>query len=497
MIGELMGRFSKHNFSRGISYLKRNGVSSSIYKVLERISRDRSESEYDEFAKKSKVSQGELARQHEEVFEHPYKISILVPIYETDYKLFVRMLESVARQSYGNWELCIADASSSNDRRAIVREFCEEWNLKCKDRFGDIFSKVNYKYLDCNKGISGNTNEALKMAHGDYIALLDHDDVIEPDALYMFMKKIQEVETDVRDGEINLRRVYMAYSDEDKVDENDSYYFDYHKKPSFDPILLLTNNYICHFLLVEINLAKSVGGFHSEYDGAQDHDFILRCSESISPEQIVHIPKVLYHWRSTLSSTAENPNAKLYAYEAGIRAVTDHLKRQGISAVVENTQHLGFYRVSFGTINRSVCEMSYSEFKNLTKAQFDLIQQEFLMILSENLKPVEKDYLAKMLNVMQLKRIGAVTGKIIAKSGRIESAGYDKIDDSGYVPRFAGLNRHYSGYMHRADIAQLVGGFTNECVLIRKAAVAQCDSNNIELKSSFGIFYQPEAVFKR
>lgn len=495
-----MGRFSKNNLYRGVGYLKRNGISKSVYKALERLQRDDDEKEYDSYMRSVMATEDELNRQRKVLFENPYKISILVPVYETDPELLMQTLESVAKQSYGNWELCIADASARNDRRKTVRAFCEKWNLQCTDAFGDIYDKVKYEHLEKNLGISGNTNEALKMAHGDYIALLDHDDLLEPDALYMFMEAVRAQETTLVDGNVNLEKVYIAYTDEDKIDENNTRYFDYHKKPEFDEILLCTNNYICHLLFVDINIAKGVGGFKSDYDGAQDHDFVLRCSEGINKKQIIHIPKVLYHWRSTVNSTAENPNAKLYAYESGRRAVADHLRRKGIVATVENTAHLGFYRLSYEDYHKSVYEVSYEDYCKTTKAFISTVSQEYIMVLSDELKCLDADYLKKMVSCMRFEDIGAVTGKIIAKSGRIESAGYDKIHDNEIVPRFEGLNRHFSGYMHKADIAQTVGAFSYECVLLRKSALdieESKDTINVKLKPGFGVYYAPELVFKR
>lgn len=491
-----MSRLNKHNLTRGINYFKRNGLSKSVYKALERIERDREEKDYDSIARESMVSEEEINRQKQEEFAKSYKISILIPVYETEVSLLIETLESVARQSYGNWELCIADASKDSSRKGVIHDFCEEWNLRCTDKFGDVHSKVKYVFLDNNYGISGNSNEALKLVTGDYVALLDHDDTIEPDALYMFIKAVNINETQVKEGTLNLSRVYMAYTDEDKVNKDNTRYFDLHKKPDFDPILLLTNNYICHLLFVDANLARSVGGFHSEYDGAQDHDFILRCSEGLKKNQIIHIPKVLYHWRSTESSTAENPNAKLYAYEAGARAVEDHLKRMGIGAKVGQTEHLGFFRINYASNSQDVCKMTQSQFEALNEIQFELIRQEYIMVLADNLKPTSKDYVDGMLSCMLHEGVGAVTGKIIAKNGTIESAGFDRKKGHKSEPRFKGLNRHFSGYMHRANLQQQVTGYDRGCVLFRKKALKDIGMD-IALYPEYSIYYEPGEVFKR
>lgn len=490
-----MGRFNKANRLRGISYLKRNGVRKSIYKVAERLARDKEEAGYNEAAKKARASEAELLMQRKVAFANEYKISILVPVYETDNELLTKTVESVLGQTYGNWELCIADASPDDSRRMLIRNICEEWNLKCTDRFGNVYSKVKYEHLKNNGGISANTNEAFKLATGDYIALLDHDDLLELNAFYEFMNVVSGTKESSRE----LSRALVVYTDEDKTDKYESRFFDYHKKPDFDPVALCTNNYICHLLFVDANLARSVGGFRSQYDGAQDHDFILRCTEGIKREQVVHIPKVLYHWRSTESSTAENPNAKLYAYEAGKRAVGDHLKRMGIKADVTDTAHLGYYDIDYKRNDfdsKSVVTYTSEMLGKMTNTQIQIIPADYVLILSEKLRPVSKDYLDKMLSCMQLSSVGAVTGRIIGKGTKLESAGYDVAEDGKKIPRFAKLNRHFSGYMHRANTKQLVGGFSGECVLLKKDAV-ESFVPDIILKKGHDIFYDPDSEFKR
>lgn len=482
-----MGRFNKSNLIRGMSYLKRNGVKEAFYKAAERISRDKDEILLDDMVFDEGKNQALLENQRKATFEKEYKISILVPAYETDETLFVKMLESVANQTYSNFELCIADASGTDERRQIVRRFCEEHNLDLSDRFGSIYDKIKYKHLDENLGISGNTNAALSMATGEYIALLDHDDMLDVRALYEFMWEVSR-RNDVK--------ILFAYTDEDKINEDGSRHFDFHIKPDFDPVMICTNNYICHLTFVDTFHARSVGGFRSQYDGAQDHDFILRCIENIKKEQILHIQKVLYHWRSTAASTAENPNAKLYAYDAGKRAVQDHLTRLGIKAKVTDTSHLGYFKIEYEKSNAPVVVFTKEEFDELSDKSILEMPQEFILIVSSKLRAVTKDYEARMLSCMNNNEIGAVTGKIIAKNGRIESAGYDRIQNGMLKPRFADLNSHFSGYMHRASTALSVDGFSEELVLIRKQAALKF-RDGIVLKDNYYIYYEPAVVFKR
>ena len=486
------GMGSGRNYlKRGISFLKRNGVAKTVDKAYERLCRDADEAGYTPV----KADEETLSRQRSHVFDNPYRFSILVPVYETEPELLRKMLCSVGDQTYGNWELILADASSDDSRRNIVREFTEEYNLLCKDSYGSIHEKVVYVRVPENKGISGNTNEALSRATGDYTGLLDHDDVLENTALFDIMSAIDENEKYGRADE-SIRRVMAVYTDEDKISEDGTRYFDHHEKPSFDPVLLCTNNYICHFFVVDTNIAKSVGGFRPQYDGAQDHDFILRCTEGMKREQILHVPKVLYHWRSTKGSTSENPDAKLYAYEAGKRAVEDHLKREGITAKVSDSAHLGFFEIKYDSLEGKVETISTEELGKTVNAPSDLPGKEFLMVLSKSLAPVSDGIISDMMSVMSLTNVGAVTGKIVGRNGKIESAGYDINGQNEKIPRFSGLNRRFSGYMHRAELDRLSDAFSPDCVLLRVDAVESLWPETV-LKEGFDIYYLHRAVFTR
>ena len=483
---------NRHYLKRGISYLKRNGAKQSFYKALERLMRDRNESSYEHRS----CAESELCAQRERNFSNPYKFSILVPVYDTDPLLLRQMLDSVGDQTYTNWELILADASPDDMRRNVVRDFIEDQSsVKREDRFGSFFDKVKYVRLEENKGISGNTNEALAHSTGDYVGLLDHDDLLEPDALYEVMNAIGEAEKDFREHD-SISRIMAVYTDEDKVSEDGKVFFDPNFKPSFDPVMLTTNNYICHFFVADANLAKSVGGFRSEYDGAQDHDFILRCTEGVHREQVLHVPKVLYHWRSTTGSTAENPDAKLYAYEAGKKAVTDHLKRAGISAKVVDTAHLGFFEPRYEKLHADVKLITKSQFEGSGKAQGSLPDADFLLILSEDLKAEDPTYIEDMMSCMRRPNTGAVTGRIIGKNNRVESAGYTVSSDGSRKPEYEGLRRNFSGYLHRASLDRLTDDFSTDCVLLRCDAVKEWYPRPV-LKDRFDVYYYPKAVFKR
>ena len=340
-----------YNIYKGIRYLKNYGWKEFVIRLKEK-----SEPEdiaYRDWYLAHCVTKEELSRQKKESakWKQAPKISILVPAYKTPEEYLRQMIASVQEQSYANWELCIADATESEDSvKEIVESFTKE-----DDR-------IVYRHLEKNEGIAGNTNQALKMATGAYIALLDHDDLLAPDALYeaarasCFPEKVKQsgVHWDTYMGKLTECGGFRAkeqgvpdfiYTDEDKVTEDVSEHYAPHFKPDFSIDLLRSNNYITHLCVIKKELAEAAGGFREAFEGAQDYDFIFRCVEQA--ERIVHIPKVLYHWRMHEGSTAGNQDSKSYAFDAGKEVVAEHLERMKIPAEVSLTENLGFYRVRY------------------------------------------------------------------------------------------------------------------------------------------------------
>lgn len=475
-----MKRITGENVKRLSSYIKRNGVTATVYRVLDKVNAQDEINEVekdDVFSLISEKEQEELER--EAGFTHRYKISIIVPAYETGEKRISEMISSVLKQTYSNYELCIADASMSDEVEKTVASFNSD--------------KIRYLRLEKNQGISDNTNEALKIATGEYVAFLDHDDVITSNALYEVMSVLENgLKTE---SGFMTNTVKLIYSDEDKCNDDLNVFFESHRKPNFDIDLLRTNNYICHFLVVRRELAMEVGGFDRDYDGAQDHDFIFRCVERLKPEEIVHIPKVLYHWRSHESSTATNPESKLYAYEAGKRAVKSHLDRLGIEAEVTDTQHLGFYRVHYKVSAEELTKisiMTIDELKQLSSDELRLADFEYIMILNDTVKPVNYDFLEEMLGILKREEVGCVGG-LVVKGGKIESAGYSVNKDGQLKPEFSGINKHFSGYFHRAKLVREVAGVCTDCMMVKKTAL----TDDATLKSDVLVVYCPYSVFKR
>lgn len=274
---------------------------------------------YEEWLKKHQADKRVLRKQKHTSFNVTPKISIVIPLYATPLPYLKELLESVRSQSYANWQLCLADGSPDDK----VKEFIEKQYGREK--------RILYKKLEVNGGISVNTNAAIDMADGEYLMLCDHDDTLEPDALFEIVKAVNDnPSTDV------------LYTDEDKVSMDGKHYFDPNFKPDYNLFRLRENNYICHIFVVSKKLADKVGYLRKEFDGAQDFDFIFRCCEQA--QNIVHIPKVLYHWRCHMDSTAADPESKKYAFEAGRNAIREHYQRLGVDAGVEMTERPGWYR---------------------------------------------------------------------------------------------------------------------------------------------------------
>lgn len=278
------------------------------------------DAEYEKKRLSEKADEEELSHERETHFSYEPLISILVPVYKTDEKKLSLMIESVLAQTYKNLELCIADAScdGSKKRERLLK------NFEKKD------GRVRVNVLSENLGIAENTNRAMELSKGEWIALLDHDDTLEPDALFRMVDAMQD------------KDVEMVYTDEDKMDGER--YFEPHYKADFDMELLYTNNYICHFLAVKRSLLSDGESLlSSDYDGAQDYDLVLRCAERA--KKVSHIKKVLYHWRAEAGSTSVDPSSKMYAFDAGLSAVNASLKRTGKDAHAEKADIFFTYKV--------------------------------------------------------------------------------------------------------------------------------------------------------
>lgn len=349
-----MSRINKANLKKTLYYLKRNGFGKTWWAVRERLEeRKRPPYRWTEPEPAQLEAQRSLWRER----NFTVTFSILVPAYRTRPEYLKELMDSLYCQTYPKWELILADATEDGSVEQAVRSFRASAadGRVCPGTVSE--DRVRYVPLKHNGGIAENTNQALPYASGDYVGLLDHDDVLTPDALYEMAAVIEE-------GRRQGRMPRMLYSDEDKCNGDRTEYYEPNFKEDFNLDLLLSNNYICHFLVMEREFIQELK-LRPEFDGAQDYDLVLRAAARLGgfggdeesrgrgkpfyyqDGDIAHIPKVLYHWRCHTGSTAENPESKRYAYEAGRRAVQDFADRAGWRAKAADTAHVGFYRLRY------------------------------------------------------------------------------------------------------------------------------------------------------
>ena len=315
----------KNNFKKLKYHFKRYGFIETIKKVFKRIfhikeNKMTNQEQYEIWMKNNLPLDIDFEFQEKTKFRNKPKISIVVPMYNTNENFFKELIECLINQTYSNWELLLADGSENKNE-----------NLK---QYYESDERIKYKFLNCNEGIAENTNAALKMVTGDFVAFLDHDDLLSRDALYEVVNVINK-----------NKEVDFIYTDEDKIDE-DGERFEPYFKPEYSPETLECNNYITHLVVLKKDIIDKIGFLNSKFNGAQDFDYVLRASEEA--KQIIHIPKILYHWRAHRNSTADTADAKPYAYKAGLEVIEDHLKRVGKSGIVEYGQDVpGIYKIKY------------------------------------------------------------------------------------------------------------------------------------------------------
>ena len=452
----------------------------------------------------------EARRQRETKFDRKIKFSILVPLYNTPEKFLRQAIESVLAQTYGGWELCLADGSDMEHRE--VGRICREYASRD--------ARIIYRKLAKNEGISGNTNVCFAMATGDYIALFDHDDVLHPSVLFEYMKAICEKGAD------------YIYCDEATFKGNKTIddMITLHFKPDFAPDNLRANNYICHFSAFDKNLLTGMQLFRSEFDGSQDHDMILRLTGRA--KCVVHVPKLLYYWRSHAGSVAADISAKSYAIEAAKGAVAAHLREKGeenfeilstkafetifqikyeikgnprVSIVIPNKDHLADLERCITSIlekssyenyeiivveNNSVTDeifdyykkiqenpnirvitypgdFNYSKINNLGVAE---AKGEYVLLLNNDTQVITLDWIEEMLMYAQRSDVGAVGAKLCYEDRTIQHAGVVL----GLGQHRTAGHSHYRvsssnlGYMGRLCYAQNVMAVTGACLMMKK-----------------------------
>ena len=320
---EVQQKISRY-YEKGLRYLHRYGIRALTQKAIKKFkNRNNGPVNYQKWYLKKMPGAEELNRQREERFEYNPKFSIIVPVYKTPETYLKQLIRSLQNQTYENWELCISDGSGASSPIAdyLKRAQAEDARIRV------CSSEKPLK-------ISDNTNRAMDMAEGEFLAFADHDDLLTADALYECARVLNE-----------NRDIDVIYTDEDKISESGRLHFQPNFKPDFNIDLLCSVNYICHLFVVRKSLQREAGIFRHEFDGAQDYDFIFRCVEKT--EKIYHIPKILYHWRSHENSTALDPDSKEYAFEAGLRAIQAHYDRMGIDARAYKGEYPGLYRTQY------------------------------------------------------------------------------------------------------------------------------------------------------
>lgn len=432
-------------------YFQKNGMAALISKIRQKFS-ERYNLDYTSWELEHRSSERELHRQRAVEFSYSPLISVVVPVYRTPEKFLRAMIESVQNQTYTRWELCIADGSGEGETSHVLTEYEKD-------------SRIHIRQLEMNMGIAGNTNEALGMAVGDYVALLDHDDLLTADALYHVVSFLQN----------HGNSVDFLYSDEDKTDDSGQRFFEPHFKPGFSMALLRSSNYICHLSIVRRNFLLEKGiVFNSGYDGAQDYDFILRCAESA--KSILHIPKVLYHWRTHDASTAgAGGGAKPYTHEAGRRALEAHLERMAIQGIVEDSKGAtsNFYRIRYHTKAEKIsvlllgsgADVEEASLSGRIKACTDYDDYEvicgdsfgkaleraagkWIVVLNSQAVPQDRLWLWTLLGDGLNEGADIVGGKLIGERNKLRPIGWLR-NQGGFLECYSGLDVHNTGYVRR------------------------------------------------
>ena len=512
-------KLSPYMIQKGLLYLRHYGLKEFWIRLHERFEPE--EIPYGPWYEAYAPDQTVLDKQRKKKFVYAPLISVVVPAYRTPQLFLKQMIDSLIAQTYENWELCIANGSPEEES---MRKTLEEYSSKD--------SRIRWMDLNENKGIAENTNAAFSMAKGEFVGLLDHDDLLSPNTLYEIVNALNEHE-----------QADAVYTDEDKVTAELDEHFQPHLKPDFNIDLLRSNNYICHFFVVRRQLVEEVGGFRREFDGAQDYDFIFRCVEKA--REVVHVPEILYHWRTHKASTADNPASTMYAFEAGRRAIEAHLERTGVKGTVSHTADLGFYRVKYpvqghplvsiiipnkdeketlenclesirkNTLydnyeiiiveNNSTTDEIFEYYKKISadprihlicwKKEFNYsainnfgvknARGEYLLFLNNDVTVITEDWLGEMLGVCQRREVGAVGVKLLYPDNTIQHAGC-VVGIGGIAGHmFVDMPAERTGYLHKASILQDMSAVTAACMMMKRSAFDKAGGFTEQLAVAF------------
>lgn len=478
--------------------------------------------DYDTWLRIMRVSRQELFEQRKTKFSYAPKFSVVVPLYHTPAKFLKDLVRSMMYQSYANWELCLVNASPEDVQ---LTSLLENWAMRDK--------RIRVIRLEKNLGIAQNTNAGIAASTGEFIAFLDHDDFLEPDALFCYADALNKDKT-----------IDVFYSDEDKTDEYAAHYFYPHFKSDFNIDLLHANNYMCHFLAVRKSLVDTVGGLNEKFDGAQDYDFVLRLTENT--KKIYHCPRILYHWRCSNQSTAANQGNKMYAIHAGKAALNAHYKRIGWNARAQEGAVDGWYQTKFTlkeeplvsilipnkdhTDDLDVCLNSFFERADYQNYEFIIIENnsvlpetfayyekiekehdnvkvvyweagfnysainnfgfkfakgDYIMLLNNDVELITPDIFQSMLGFCMRPEVGIVGAKLLYNDHTVQHAGV-LVGAGGLADHvFKGIHEDDPGYMGRAISSQDVSAVTAACLLVKRSVYEEVGGLEDEFQVAF------------
>ena len=478
--------------------------------------------DYDTWLRIMRVSRQELFEQRKTKFSYAPKFSVVVPLYHTPAKFLKDLVRSMMYQSYANWELCLVNASPED---VHLTSLLENWAMRDK--------RIRVIRLEKNLGIAQNTNAGIAASTGEFIAFLDHDDFLEPDALFCYADALNKDKT-----------IDVFYSDEDKTDEYAAHYFYPHFKSDFNIDLLHANNYMCHFLAVRKSLVDTVGGLNEKFDGAQDYDFVLRLTENT--KKIYHCPRILYHWRCSNQSTAANQGNKMYAIHAGKAALNAHYKRIGWYARAQEGAVDGWYQTKFTlkeeplvsilipnkdhTDDLDVCLNSFFERADYQNYEFIIIENnsvlpetfayyekiekehdnvkvvyweagfnysainnfgfkfakgDYIMLLNNDVELITPDIFQSMLGFCMRPEVGIVGAKLLYNDHTVQHAGV-LVGAGGLADHvFKGIHEDDPGYMGRAISSQDVSAVTAACLLVKRSVYEEVGGLEDEFQVAF------------
>ena len=478
--------------------------------------------DYDTWLRIMRVSRQELFAQRKTKFSYAPKFSVVVPLYHTPAKFLKDLVRSMMYQSYANWELCLVNASPED---VHLTSLLENWAMRDK--------RIRVIRLEKNLGIAQNTNAGIAASTGEFIAFLDHDDFLEPDALFCYADALNKDKT-----------IDVFYSDEDKTDEYAAHYFYPHFKSDFNIDLLHANNYMCHFLAVRKSLVDTVGGLNEKFDGAQDYDFVLRLTENT--KKIYHCPRILYHWRCSNQSTAASQGNKMYAIHAGKAALNAHYKRIGWNARAQEGAVDGWYQTKFTlkeeplvsilipnkdhTDDLDVCLNSFFERADYQNYEFIIIENnsvlpetfayyekiekehdnvkvvyweagfnysainnfgfkfakgDYIMLLNNDVELITPDIFQSMLGFCMRPEGGIVGAKLLYNDHTVQHAGV-LVGAGGLADHvFKGIHEDDPGYMGRAISSQDVSAVTAACLLVKRSVYEEVGGLEEEFQVAF------------